>query len=172
MKKLSFKSRRRKEHIRSAACRLRDGEAVFQHLKTDDCAISDGEHDREVRLDDLAGSLELGRERTEDHCSIVAGQNVVDLEADPFNHGARVSDEVGDGGPAGPFPNPRQNTAVAWDVPLHIFAEQLVDLGRFSTAAHAAQKFLRKPKSIVLIHGYFLILGGWGCVGMIVLSVC
>ncbi len=39
----------------SAACRLGDSEAVFQHLKADNFTIGDGEHDREVRLDDLAG---------------------------------------------------------------------------------------------------------------------
>jgi len=35
--------------------------------------LGDGEHDREVRLDDLAGWLEPGRERTKYHRSIVAG---------------------------------------------------------------------------------------------------
>ena len=43
----------------SAACRLGDSEAVFQHLKADNFTIGNAEHHREVRLDDLAGWLEL-----------------------------------------------------------------------------------------------------------------
>jgi hypothetical protein len=46
----------------SAACGLGDRKAVFQHLKADNFTIGDGEHDREVRSDNLAGSLELGGE--------------------------------------------------------------------------------------------------------------
>src|SRR5207249_11902297 len=45
---------------------------------------------------------------------------------------------------------------IAHYFPLHIFAEQLGDLGRFGAAAHAAQKLLREAKGIVLTHGYFL----------------
>jgi hypothetical protein len=85
----------------SAACRLGDGEAVFQHLKADNFTIGDAEHDREVRLDDLAGSLKFGRERTKDHWSITTGQNVVDLKGDPLDHGTRFINEVGEGAPAG-----------------------------------------------------------------------
>src|SRR5437016_13962632 len=57
----------------SAACHLGDSEAVFQHLKTDNLTIGDGEHDGEGRLNNFAGSLEFGRERTKNHCSVVAG---------------------------------------------------------------------------------------------------
>ena len=39
-------------------CRLGNSEAVFQHLKPDNLTIGDGEHDGEVRRDDLAVSLE------------------------------------------------------------------------------------------------------------------
>src|SRR5438045_242457 len=63
-----------------AACRLGDSEAVLKHLKADNFSIGDGERDGEVRLHDLAGSLELGRERTKDHCSIVGGEDIVDIK--------------------------------------------------------------------------------------------
>src|SRR6478672_11019112 len=66
--------------LESGACRLRDSEAVFQHLKADNLTIGNGEHDCEVRLDSLAGFLEPGRERTKDDCSIVASENVVHFE--------------------------------------------------------------------------------------------
>ncbi len=92
--------------------------------------IRDGEHDREVRFDDPADSLELGRERTKDHCSIVAGQNVVDLEAYSLDHGARIIKEIGDRGPAGLFPDPRQNVGIDRCFPLHILAEQRGVCGR------------------------------------------
>jgi hypothetical protein len=55
-----------------AACRLGDSKAVVQHLKADNFAIGDGECDRKVRLDDLAGSLDLGLERTKYHGAIIA----------------------------------------------------------------------------------------------------
>jgi hypothetical protein len=44
---------------RSAASRLGYSETVFQHLKADNLTIGNGKHDCEVRLDDLAGSLDL-----------------------------------------------------------------------------------------------------------------
>ena len=84
-----------------------DSKAVFQHLKADNFTVSDGEHDREACFDDLAGSFELRCEGTNDDCSFVAGQNVVNLETDPLDHGARVTHEVGDGGSAGFVADPR-----------------------------------------------------------------
>src|SRR5882762_11424839 len=78
-------------HVESATCHLGDSEAVFQHLKPDNLTIGDGEHDGEVRHDDLAVSFEFRRERTKYYCSVVAGQNIVNLEADPLDHGARVT---------------------------------------------------------------------------------
>ncbi len=81
-------------------------------------------------------------------------------EADPLDHGARVINEIGDGGPAGLLPDPGQNAGIARYLPLHILAKQLGDLGRFGAAAHAAQKLLREAKGIILTHGHFLILGG------------
>src|SRR5438445_405525 len=89
----------------SAARPLGDGEAVFQHLKADNFAVTDGENDRKVGFDDLAVSLELGRERTQDHSSFLAGKSLVDIEADPLNHGTRVIDKIGDGAPAGLLPD-------------------------------------------------------------------
>ena len=73
---------RRISHTKSLShrARLGDSEAVFQHLKAHNFTIGDGKHDCKVRLGNLAGSLELGRERAKYHCSIVAGQNVVDLD--------------------------------------------------------------------------------------------
>jgi len=65
--------------VGSAACCLGDSEAVFQHLKANNLTMGDGEHDREVRLKNLAGSLELGDERTNDYGSICAGQNVMNF---------------------------------------------------------------------------------------------
>jgi hypothetical protein len=99
----------------SAACRLGDSEAVLQHLKADNFTVGDSEHDSEIRLDDFAGLLEFGHERTKDHRSIVTGQNVVDLEADALNHGARVINEIGDSGPAGFLPDPRALVALQSD---------------------------------------------------------
>src|SRR6266550_8798531 len=101
-----FMSVNRSSETWSAARPLGDGEAVFQHLKADNFTVTDGENDRKVSFDDLAVPLELGRERTQDHSSFLAGQNLVDLEADPLNHGARAIDKIGDGAPAGLFPNP------------------------------------------------------------------
>jgi len=129
---------------RSAAWLLGDSEAVSQHLETNDFTAGDGEHNRKVRLDDLAGSLEVGRERTKDHRSILTRQNVVNLEADSLDHGARTVDDIGDRGPAGLFSDLGQNAGIARDFPLHVFSEQVGDLGRFSAAAHAAQKLLRE----------------------------
>jgi hypothetical protein len=40
--------------------------------KADNFGIGDGECDRKVRLDDLAGSLDLGLERTKYHGAIIA----------------------------------------------------------------------------------------------------
>ena len=65
--------------------RLGDSETVFQHLKAYNFAIGDREHDREVRLDDLARSLEFGLERAKDHGRLVAGQNIEDVKADALN---------------------------------------------------------------------------------------
>src|SRR5436190_705088 len=112
-----------------AACRLGDREAVFQHLKADDFTIGDGEHNGKVRFDNLPGSLQLGRERTKDHCSIVAAQNVEDIEAEPLDHSTRVTNEINDRGPAGFFSDPGQNSSIACYFPLQILAEQLGDLG-------------------------------------------
>jgi hypothetical protein len=50
--------------VMSAACRFGESEAVFQHLKADDFTFGNDEHDGRFRLDDLAGSLELGHEAT------------------------------------------------------------------------------------------------------------
>lgn len=84
----------------SGAGRLGDGEAVFEHLKADNFTIGDGEDDREVCVDDFGGALDFGHEGAKYHGSIVVGEDVADLEADPLEHGARVIDEIGDGGPA------------------------------------------------------------------------
>ena|SRR5205823_4728207 len=81
----------------SAACHLRDSEAVFQHLKPDNLTIGDGE----VRRDDIAASLEFRRERTKYRCSFVAGQNVVNLKGDSIDHGPRITNEICDGGSSG-----------------------------------------------------------------------
>jgi len=78
----------------SVAGRLRDGEAVFQHLEADDFTVHDSEDDGEIGVDDLACRLEPRRERAENHGSSVVGENVADLMADALHHGARVGDEV------------------------------------------------------------------------------
>jgi hypothetical protein len=62
----------------------------------------------------------------------------MDLKTNPLNHGARVINEIDDGGPAGLLPNPGQNTGIARYIPLHILAEQLGDRSRFGTATHLA----------------------------------
>jgi len=68
----------------------------------------------------------------------------VDLEADPLDHDARVINEIGDGGPAGLLPI-QGRTPVSPAISHSIFSlKQLGDLGRFSAAAHAAQKLLRE----------------------------
>ena len=51
-----------RKNARSVACRLRDSEARFQHREADNFTIRDGEHDREIRFDELAVALELGCE--------------------------------------------------------------------------------------------------------------
>jgi len=66
---------------RSATGGLGDSETVFQHLKANNFGIGDCEHDREVRFDDLAGSLKFGLKRAKDHGSIGPDQNVEDVKA-------------------------------------------------------------------------------------------
>src|SRR5258707_11896694 len=90
--------------------------------------------------------------RTKDHCSIVARQNIVDLKAQPLDHGARVIDEISDSGPGGLLPDPGKNAGVARDYRLQIFAKQPGDFDWFGAAAHATQKLLCEMKTIVLAH--------------------
>jgi hypothetical protein len=69
----------RMEHKASqSVCHLGDSEAASQHLEAYNSTIGDSEYDRDVRI---ADSLELERDRVKYNCSIVAGQNVVDLKA-------------------------------------------------------------------------------------------
>src|SRR5882672_10589064 len=96
---LLIKSTRRE----SRACRLRNGEAIFQHLKADNLIVGDGDHDGEVRFDNLSISSEPGRERAKNYCPFVVGQNVVNLEANSLNHRARIIDKISDGGSADIF---------------------------------------------------------------------
>jgi hypothetical protein len=124
--------------------------------------MGDGEHDGEARLDGLASVLDLGRERTKDHGSIIAGQNVVHFEVKPLDQSARVLDECGDGAPAGLFPDPGQHAGIARDLHLHLFAEQRGDLGGCGTAAHAAEKLLRDVDDSILTYGHLLLFGGRG----------
>jgi hypothetical protein len=108
--------------------RLGDSQTVFQHLKANNFTIGDGEYDREVRLDDLVGSLELGLKRSKDHGSIVTGHNVEDVKADALNHGAGVINKIGNSGPARFLSDPRQSASVTRYFPVQTLAEQLGDV--------------------------------------------
>src|SRR5258708_35162906 len=66
----------------SGTGRLRNVEAVLQHLEARHDIARNRQDDREMRRGDLAGRLDPGLERTDDRGAALAGQDVIDLKGD------------------------------------------------------------------------------------------
>src|ERR1700677_4101886 len=114
------------------SCGERDGEAVLEHLEAGDEAGADGEDDGEAGFDEpaggfveAAGGFEGGGEGAKDDGALVAGEDVVDLEAKAFGEGAHVADEVGGGYAAFAVADPGERADVAGNFEVEGMAEEL-----------------------------------------------
>src|ERR1700677_4983118 len=107
------------------SCGERDGEAVLEHLEAGDEAGADGEDDGEGGFDEPAGGFDAGGEGAKDDGALVAGEDVVDLEAKAFGEGAHVADEVGGGYAAFAVADPGERADVAGNFEVEGMAEEL-----------------------------------------------
>jgi hypothetical protein len=129
-----------------------DGEAVFEHLEAGNMAGGNGEDDGEAGFDELAGGWQAGGEAAEDDGAVVAGEDVLDVEADAFGEGARVADEVGCSGTAFAAADPGERADVAGDLEVEVGAEELGDGLGGVTLAEAGEELL--GDGVILLGAY------------------
>jgi hypothetical protein len=132
--------------------RLRDVEAVLQHLEACHDIAFDRQDDRELRRGDLAGGLDPGLERTDDRYATVAREDVLDIEGDGLSQRADISDEIGDRLPASLMADPGQHAIIALDLEYQIGVEQGGDLDRVLATADPFQKLLCDSDVLLMTH--------------------
>jgi hypothetical protein len=136
----------------SGAGRLRDIEAVLQHLETRHNIARDRQNNRELRPGDLASRLDPGLERADDRGAAIAGKDVLDIEGDGLGQRADIADEIGDRLAAGPASDPGKHAIIALDLEYEIGGKKPSDLGRILTAADPFQKLLCNSDVLLIGH--------------------
>src|SRR5712671_6152070 len=136
----------------SAAGRLRNVEAILQHLEARHDIARSRQDDRELRRGDLAGRLDPGLERTDDRGAALAGQDVLDLKGDGLGQRADIADEIGDRLAAGLAADPGQHPVIALDLESELGVEQGGDLSRIPAAADPFQKLLCNSYVLLMTH--------------------
>src|ERR1700682_3456464 len=136
----------------SVAVRLRDVEAVLQHLKARHDIACDRQNDRELRRGNLVGRLDPGLERTDDCGAAVAGKDVLDIEGDGLGQRADIADEIGDRLASGPASDPGKHAIIALDLEYEIGVEQGGDLGRILATADTFQELLCNSDVLLMAH--------------------
>jgi integrase/recombinase XerD len=136
----------------SGAGRLRDVEAILQHLVARYDIAGDRQDDGKLRRNHLAGRLDTGLERSDDCGAVVAGEDVLDFEADGFGQRADIADEIGDCLATGLAADPGKHAVIALDLEYEIGVEQGCDLGRIPSTADSFQKLLRNSDILLMAH--------------------
>jgi hypothetical protein len=132
----------------------RQVKAILEHLEARNLIARDREDDGELGVGYVARRLDPRCEFTDDHGSVWAGKDVLDLEFDRLCQQADIAEEVCGGLPPGFASDPWEYTLVALDFEAKIFGEHGGESFGGAALANAGEKLLGDHDILVLAHGY------------------